>query len=88
MELNVFRRNVRVHKPKITFTPNPKASLERQVRRAHRLQVSIDRAVKRGDSRRAGQLQEELSAITETLIEEKAAIEEMLRNQSRETDTG
>ena len=79
--MSLLRRNIRVHKPKITFTPNPKASLERQVRRAHRLQVSIDRAVKRGDSRRAGRLQEELSAITETLLEEKAAIEEMLRDQ-------
>ena len=85
MAVNLFRRNIRVHKPTITFTPNPKASLERRVRRAHRLQVSIDRAVKRGDPRRAGRLQEELSALTESLIEEKAAIEEMLR--SRETES-
>ena len=86
--MSLLRRNIRVHKPTITFTPNPKASLERRVRRAHRLQVSIDRAVKRGDPRRAGQLQEELSALTETLIEEKAAIEEMLRNGEAKADQG
>lgn len=86
--MDLFRRNIRVHKPTITFTPNPKASLERRVRRAHRLQVSIDRAVKRGDTRRAGRLQEELSALTIHLVEEKEAIEEMLRNQSRETGPG
>jgi len=72
---NMFR----THKPKVTFTPHPGVTVERRIGRCARLQRSIDKAVARGDHRRAGRLTEELEALKGGLLEEKADIDAMLR---------
>lgn len=82
MALGIFRRGIKAHNPTVTFTPNPKATLRRKVERVKRIQLSLAKAVKRGDARKAGQLQEELDLMTTNLLEEKADIEAMLRAQN------
>ena len=77
--LGIFKRGIKAHNPTVTFTPNPKATLKRKIERVRRVQTSIAKAVKRGDARKAGQLQEELDLMTTNLLEEKADIEAMLR---------
>ena len=80
--LCIFKRGIKAHNPTVTFTPNPKATLKRKIERVKRVQISIAKAVKRGDARKAGQLQEELDLMTTNLLEEKADIEAMLRTSA------
>lgn len=85
MSLFLRKLGLQTHPAKITYTPNPAASVSRRVQRLKRVKVSQERAVKRGDARRAGQLQEEIDSITINLLEEKADIEATIRAQQSAT---
>ena len=82
--MNIFRQGIKTHNPTVTFTPNPKASLNRRIERVKRIQRSLDKAVARGDVHRAAKLQEELNFLSIGLLEEKEEIEAMLRAQEKE----
>ena len=83
MSLGFFSRSIKAHNPKVTFTPNPKATLNRRIERVKRIQRSLDKAVRRGDVPRAAKLQEELNFLSVGLLEEKEEIEAMLREQAK-----
>lgn len=63
---------------KADINPAPKASLARKVGRYKRLLSAQERAMKRGDVRKCAVIEAELEALSGNLLEEKAAIEQML----------
>ncbi len=84
--MNLFKRSIQAHNPVVTFTPNPQATLERRIERVKRLQRSLDKAVRRGDVRKAARLQEELNFMSVGLLEEKENIEAILRAREEVRD--
>lgn len=78
--MNYIKRMFRTHKAEITFTPNPKASLERRARRAARVKISLAKAVARGDVRAAAMRQEELDSLMNEMLAERAQLEQLLKD--------
>ena len=76
--MGYWKREFKIEGLKCDINPAPKASLQRRVQRYNRVQEAQKRAIKRGDTRRAAQLEEELDALAGNLLEERAAIEAML----------
>jgi len=66
------------NKATITFTPNPQASLQRRVQRYKRVELSLAKAVKRGDVNKAAKLQMEMDSLAGDLLEQRDEIEAML----------
>lgn len=70
------------NKAVITFTPNPNATLQRKVQRYKRVELSLAKAIKRGDVHRAARLQNEMDTLAGDLLEQRDEIEAMLNTIS------
>lgn len=70
--------NPRGLKAEISFTPNPKATIQRKVQRYKRLELSLAKAVKRGDVHRSARLQNEMDGLAGDMLEQRDELEAML----------
>jgi len=79
--MGLFTPKLAVQGLKADINPAPKATLKRKVERYKRCLDAQKRAVKRGDVRKAALLEAEIEALAGNLLEERAAINEMLEAQ-------
>lgn len=75
-------KGIQTHKATVSFTPNKKTSVSRRVQRHKRVIAAIFRAMRDADEERVEQLRAEAKALEGSLLEEKAEIEAILKNQA------